>query len=148
MRKANLADARDIQSLIRENAKKSLMLQRSLHELYENVRDFWIVEDNGALAGCGALHPLWEDMAEIKSLAVREDYRKKGLGRKLVEACLSECLELGVNKVFALTFVPDFFVKLGFEPGKKESMPHKIWSECIKCPHFPDCDEVLVIKKL
>jgi amino-acid N-acetyltransferase len=91
---------------------------------------------------------MWENMAEIKSLAVKQEYHTKGYGKQLVQAALDECPGLGVKKVFALTYVPDFFSKFGFERGEKESMPHKIWSECINCPHFPDCDEVLVVRDL
>lgn len=148
LRKANLKDAQNIQALVRVFAKKNLMLPRSLNQIYENIRDFWVLEEGDLIIACGALHPLWGDMAEIKSLAVGEDYRKEGLGRKIVEACLGECRSLEVKKVFALTFVPGFFERLGFARGDKDSMPHKIWTECINCPHFPDCDEVLVVKDI
>ncbi len=148
MRKATLSDTRMIQGIINSFSLKNLMLQRSLNEIYENIRDFWVVESEGEVIACAALHPLWEDMAEIKSLAVSEDHMSKGLGRELVEACISECGQLEINKVFALTYVPGFFEKLGFKIGEKDTMPHKIWSECIKCPHFPDCDEILMVKEL
>jgi len=148
MRKATLEDVKEIQKIIKEFAKKDLMLPRSLNEIYENIRDFWVEEEKGQLIGCCALHPLWEDMAEIKSLAVVSKRQKRGLGEKMVRACLEECKSLKVKRVIALTFVPEFFERFGFKREKKEKMPHKIWSECIKCPHFPDCGEVLVIKKI
>jgi amino-acid N-acetyltransferase len=148
MRKANLDDVKDIQKLINNFAKKELMLQRPLNELYDNIRDFWVFEEEGRIVACCALHPVWENMAEIKSLAVEEGYQGKGFGTRLVNACEEEAHSLHVNKIFALTFVPDFFISHGFLRGEKESMPHKIWSECIKCPHFPDCDEILMVKEI
>ena len=148
MRKATLKDAKKIQKLVNGFAGEGTMLPRSLNEIYDNIRDFWIVEENGEIIACCALHPVWDDMVEVKSLAVDRTYHRKQIGRKLVEACLGEASEIGAARAFALTFVPDFFEKLGFEKGHKEDMPHKIWSECIKCPHFPDCDEVLVVKEI
>ena len=119
-----------------------------VNEIYANIRDFTVIEENGKVIACGALHVCWEDLAEVKSLAVDRLYHGKNIGKELVEACLKEAPLIGASKVFALTFVPDFFEKLGFERGNKDDMPHKIWSECIKCPHFPDCDEILVVKEL
>ncbi len=148
MRKADLNDTKQIQRLIREFAAENLMLPRSLNEIYENIRDFWVVEHRGDIIACGALHALWQNMAEVKSLAVNQKHQGEGLGAMIVKAALKEGKELKARKIFALTFVPEFFEGLGFKRGKKENMPHKIWSECIKCPHFPDCDEVLVIKEL
>lgn len=148
MRKATLEDVKTIHNIIKEFAAKSVMLPRSLNEIYESIRDFLVVEKENKIIACCALHPLWEDMAEIKSLAVLEKFQDDGLGKKLVMNSLSECNSLKVKKVFALTYVPEFFEKLGFKRSEKNTMPHKIWSECIKCPHFPDCDEVLVVKEL
>jgi amino-acid N-acetyltransferase len=148
IRKATLNDVKNIQKLVNDFARNELMLPRSLNEIYENVRDFWIIEKEGELIGCCALHTMWEHMAEIKSLAVHKKYQKQDLGKEVVEMCQKEAVELNVKTLFALTFVPEFFEKLGYVRGKKEDMPHKIWSECIKCPHFPDCDEVLVVKHL
>lgn len=148
MRKATIKDAKGIQYLIKGFAIKNQMLPRSLNEIYENIRDFWLIEEKGKIIACCALHPLWEDMAEIKSLVVVEESQGKKIGKKLVQICIDECADLKIKKVFALTYVPEFFEKLGFKKGKKETMPHKIWSECIRCHHFPDCDEVLVEKIL
>ncbi len=148
MRKATLKDAKQIHKLVNNFARKEVMLPRSLNVIYENIRDFWVVEKDGEILACCAIHPIWEDMAEIKSLAVKEEFQGKNYGKELVELCQKEAVELHVKKLFALTFIPDFFEKLGYIRGKKESMPHKIWSECIHCPHFPDCDEVLVVKEL
>ena len=148
IRKARMEDVSNIRELINIFALKEAMLPRSLNMLYESLRDFWVGEENSQIIACCALHPIWQDMAEIKSLAVREDIQKKGLGAEMVKACLSESEVLGIKKVFALTYVPDFFCRLGFKRGEKENMPHKIWSECIKCPHFPDCNEILVEMEL
>ncbi len=148
MRKATLNDVKKIQKLVNDFAKEEVMLPRSLNEIYENIRDFWVMENEGDVVACCALHPVWENMAEIKSLAVGKEFQGKKMGRLLVKACEEEALTLNVKKLFALTFVPDFFEKLGFTRGEKETMPHKIWSECINCPHFPDCNEELVVKTL
>jgi amino-acid N-acetyltransferase len=91
------------------------------------------------------LHISWDDLAEVKSLAVTEEHQKQGVGEKLVEACLNEATELGIPTVFCLTYVPDFFVKCGFEMVDKRELPHKIWGECYRCPKFPDCDESALI---
>ncbi|MBN2407821.1 MAG: N-acetyltransferase [Elusimicrobia bacterium] len=148
MRKATLEDVTSLHKLINGYAKDNIMLPRSLNEIYDNVRDFWVIEENGEVVACAALHPTWEDMAEVKSLAVSQEHQHKNYATRLVKACLDECKTLRVNKVFALTYVPGFFEKVGFTRDKKESMPHKIWSECIKCPYFPDCNEVLMVKKI
>lgn len=146
--KATLDDAAGIRKLVNSFASKSLMLPRSLTEIYENIRDFWIVRKDGEVIACCALHPLWENLAEIKSLAVSEKYQKEGLARMLVQKCIYEASIIKATEVFALTYSPGFFEKMGFEKGDKEKMPHKIWSECIKCPHFPDCDEELLVRYL
>jgi len=145
IRKARLADVQDLYKLINSFAEKNAMLPRSLNAIYENIRDFHVFEHEGRVVGCCALHITWEDLAEIKSLAVDEAFHGKGYGRRLVEACLAEARELGVPKVFALTYVPEFFEKLGFVRVDKAILPHKIWSECINCPKFPDCGEEAVI---
>lgn len=148
IRKAKISDIKQIQHLINCFAKENLMLARSLNELYENLRDFFVFEDKNIVAGCCALHISWEDLAEIKSLAVDKRYRKKGAGRSLVSSCIQEARELGAKKVFALTYVPDFFKKIGFKKISHEKLPHKIWAECINCPKFPDCQETALIMNL
>ncbi|MFH1415407.1 MAG: N-acetyltransferase [Elusimicrobiota bacterium] len=148
MRKANLDDVKKIHELISDFAGKGLMLPRPLNMIYENIRDFWVIEDDGQISGCCALHSMWENMAEIKSLAVRKDCHGKGYGKELVASCHREAEELHIRKLFALTYIPEFFEKFGYVRREKETMPHKIWSECINCPHFPDCDEILVVKEL
>jgi amino-acid N-acetyltransferase len=124
------------------------MIPRALNDLYENIRDIFICEDNGEIKGVCALHILWEDLAEIRSLAVRGDSQSTGIGRKLVTTCVREAEKLGIPKIFALTYHPDFFKKLGFKNIDKSKLPQKIWGECLKCHKFPECDETAVTLNL
>jgi len=148
IRKARIEDIKQIQNLINSFAKQDLMLPRSLNDLYENLRDFWVVEENKKIIGCCALHISWEDLAEIKSVAVAKRKQGKGIGKVLVQTCLREAKELGARKVFVLTYKPAFFKKAGFKKIKHSALPHKIWIECIRCPKFPDCREIALLKKL
>ncbi|MFA4989885.1 MAG: N-acetyltransferase [Candidatus Omnitrophota bacterium] len=148
IRKARIKDIKPIQELINSFARQDLMLSRSLNELYENMRDFWVAQANGKIVGCAALHISWDDLAEIKSVAVAKKYHGRGVGRELIEACLEEAVDLGANKVFVLTYKPEYFKKFGFKRVKHESLPHKIWAECINCCKFPDCQEVALLKSL
>ena len=148
VRKARIEDIKQIQNLINYFAKLDLMLPRSLNELYENLRDFWVFEEDNKVAGCCALHICWDDLAEIKSLAVKKDRQRKGIGEELVLACLDEARQLGARKIFVLTYKPDYFKKFGFRRIKHSDLPHKIWAECINCCKFPNCQEVAMIKKL
>lgn len=141
IRKARISDLRDVQKLINEFARREEMIPRSLNELYESIRDLLVCEDGGAIAGVCALHILWEDLAEVRSLAVRKEYQRLGIGGKLVRRCLSEARSLGIYRVFALTYQPAFFKKLGFTDIEKSGLPQKIWGDCIRCPKFPECDE-------
>ena len=148
IRKAQVKDIKEIQELINRFARQDIMLPRSLNELYENIRDFWVVEDNKKIIGCAALHISWDNLAELKSVAVAKNKQSKGIGRELVDACLDEARVLGAAKVFVLTFKPDYFKKFGFRRVKHASLPHKIWAECINCCKFPDCQEVALLKVL
>ena len=148
IRKANLGDAQSIHGLINSRAKHGEMLGRSLSEIYENIRDYYVAIKRNKIVGVSGLHISWGDLAEIKSLAVKPQYQGQRLGLKLVEACLDEGKALKINRFFALTYVPKFFEKMGFKRIKREILPHKIWSDCIKCPHFPDCDEEAVMLDL
>jgi amino-acid N-acetyltransferase len=148
IRKAKIKDIKQIQELIACFAKQDIMLPRSLNELYENIRDFWVYEDNAKVCGCAALHISWDDLAEIKSLAVAKNKQGRGLGRDLVMACLAEAQVMGAKKIFVLTYKPDFFKKIGFKKIKHEALPHKIWAECINCPKFPSCQEIALLKIL
>lgn len=145
LRRARVADAAAIQRLIAAFADRDEMLHRSLGEIYENIRDFYVVEQDGELAGCGALHVCWSHLAEVKSLAVDEAWQGRGYGRLLVEACIAEAADLGLKTVFALTYRPDFFRRLGFRVVDKATLPHKVWNECIRCPKFLHCGEVAVV---
>jgi amino-acid N-acetyltransferase len=147
IRKAIMRDVKPIQKLLDSYAQKGLLLPRSLSELYGYLRDYYVFIPEGGEepAGVCALHLCWEDLAEIKSLAVDEFYTGQGIGTKLVEACLSEAITLGLYKIFALTYRVDFFQRLGFKEVDKNLLPHKIWSDCLKCVKFPECDEVAVL---
>lgn len=148
IRKAKIQDIKQIQELINSFAKQDLMLPRSLNELYETLRDFWVFEEDKKIVGCCALHISWQDLAEIKSLAVKRNRHGKGIGSKLITTCIKEAKELGTKKLFVLTYKPGFFRKFGFKKIKHSSLPHKIWAECINCPKFPNCKEIAMIKQL
>ena len=148
LRKARIADVKDIQKLLMIFASRGDMLSRSLSELYESVRDFYVVEEGGILLGAAALHIVWDDLAEVRSVAVAEDVGRKGIGGRLVDACISEAREIGLRRIFCLTYKPDFFAKHGFHLVDKSELPHKVWGDCIKCPKFPDCDENAMILDL
>ncbi len=148
IRKAKIQEIKEIQKLINYFAKKDLMLPRSLNELYENLRDFWVAKEDRKVVGCAALHLSWDDLAEIKSVAVEKSKQGKGIGKELVGACLDEALRLGVGRVFVLTYKPSYFKKFGFVRVKNADLPHKIWAECINCCKFPNCNEIAMVKKL
>jgi amino-acid N-acetyltransferase len=147
IRKATMKDVKPIQKLLEHYAQKGLLLPRSLSELYGYLRDYYVFIPDGReeIGGVCALHLCWEDLAEIKSLAVDESHTGQGIGTQLVEACLSEAITLGLYKIFALTYRVDFFNKFGFREVDKSLLPHKIWSDCLKCVKFPECDELAVL---
>ena len=148
IRKAGIKDIKKIQELIACFARQDVMLERSLNELYENIRDFWVYEEKGKIYGCAALHISWDDLAEIKSLAVVKKLQGKGVGKELVITCLAEAGILGAKKIFVLTYKPEFFKKMGFKRIKHADLPHKIWAECINCCKFPNCQEIALLKVL
>jgi len=148
LRKAQIHDVKEIQKLLATYASRGDMLSRSLSELYEALRDFYIVEEGGKLAGTAALHIVWEDLAEIRSVAVAEDVGRRGIGTRVVQACIDEARELGLKRVFCLTYKPDFFSRFGFRIVDKSQLPHKVWGDCMKCVKFPDCDEIAMIMDL
>ncbi|OGN94431.1 MAG: GNAT family N-acetyltransferase [Chloroflexi bacterium RBG_13_50_10] len=144
--KAKINDAQRIHELVNSFADKGEMLPRALSEIYENLRDFFVIRDkNNQVIGCIALHINWADLAEIKSLAVIEDKQAKGVGSVLVEACIDEARGLGIPTIFCLSYKPAFFEKHNFRQVDKMELPRKVWSECYSCPKFPDCDEVALI---
>ncbi|MDD4635443.1 MAG: N-acetyltransferase [Dehalococcoidales bacterium] len=141
IQKATIKDAAPIHRLVNNFADKGKMLPRSLSEIYENIRDYYVIRQGDNIIACGALHVLWEDLAEIKSLAVTSEHQKQGWGDKIVRKCLEEARFLNIPRVFCLTYSPEFFSKCGFKLIDKSELPQKIWGECFKCPKFPDCDE-------
>lgn len=144
VRDALMTDAGQIHQLLLQYTKEGLVLPRALTEIYQDIREFVVTEDDGLLTGVCSLHIWWQDLAEVRSLAVRKGMEKQGLGKKLVEACLEEARSLGLTKIFALTYRPDFFARLGFVVIDKSELPQKIWGDCVKCPKFPECDETAV----
>ena len=146
--KARISDVPQMQELVNSFASKGQMLPRALSEMYENLRDYFVIRDGEKVIACAALHINWSDLAEIRSVAVSEEKQKQGVGTLLLEACLNEARSLGIVRLFCLTYKPDFFQKLGFRQVDKMELPRKVWSECYSCPHFPDCDEVALILDL
>ncbi|HDL89958.1 MAG TPA: N-acetyltransferase [Thermodesulforhabdus norvegica] len=146
VRKAKVADVPVIKQVIQPFVAAGRMLPRSLSELYSKLRDFYVCEDSGGrIVGCCGLHIVWADLAEIVSLAVIEQEQRKGIGQRLVNACLEEAKDLGISRVFVLTYEQAFFEKLGFKVVDKSIFPHKIWEDCLKCPKFPECDEIAML---
>lgn len=148
IRKATVKDVESMKNIINGYAKQEKMLPRSYNELYQYIRSFHVCEINGEIIGCCAMQVVWEDLAEILSFAVKPEFTKQGIGSKLLDVCLDEAPALGINKVFTLTYVPDFFKKHGFIAIDKSELPHKVWGGCINCAKFPDCDEISLIKQL
>ena len=149
IRKARIADVVEIQKMLRDFADAGSLLARSLSELYTTLRDIVVWEDEaGRIAGCCGLHILWEDLAEIRSLAVLQPHQRCGIGRRLVEQCLSEAQGLGIKQVFTLTYEVDFFKRLGFRSVDKNMFPQKVWWDCHNCSKFPNCDESALVLDL
>ena len=148
VRSAKPADMMQVRDLISFYAGKNLMLPRSLNYLYENIRDFKVAVDGELIVGCGSLHVSWKDLGEIKSLAVDPRYVKKGVGKKILDACIKDAGKLGLENVFTLTMEPEFFQKNKFKKIDRQKLPMKIWGECRNCPKYPDCDEVALILTL
>ena len=146
--RARIQDVPQIHQLINYFADKSEMLARPLSEIYENIRDYFVIRQGERVIACAALHVSWSDLAEIKSVAVAEDRQQQGIGARLIEACLKEAKGLGIPTVFCLTYQPAFFEKLNFSQVDKMELPRKVWTDCYRCPKFPDCDEVALICRL
>ncbi len=152
IRNARMGDIKKIYDLLKYFADKDLLLGRSLSSLYDQLRDFNVyVEkaeddpDHEKLVGVCALHICWDNLAEIRSLAVVDGYQGKSVGRQLIDRALSEADSYGITKVFTLTYQPEFFRKFGFKDIDKSELPHKVWSDCIQCSKFPDCNEEALI---
>lgn len=147
LRKAKVSDVKIIHRMINLSSNKGEMLPRSLMELYGSLRDFFVyLDDEESLVGFCAMHIFWENLAEVRSLYVKEENRRSGVGRKLVEACISEAITLDLMRIFTLTYQTEFFKTLGFVITDKSELPEKVWSDCFKCSKYPDfCDEVAMI---
>ena len=143
--KARIQDVPQMHRLINSFADKGEMLARSLSEIYENIRDFFVIRQGERVIACAALHVSWSDLAEIRSVAVADDSQQQGIGDKLVQACLKEASELGIPTVFCFTYQPAFFKRHKFVDIDKMELPRKVWTDCLRCPKFPDCDEVALI---
>ena len=143
--KARISDATKIHKLITVFAEKGEMLPRPLSEIYENIRDYFIVRDGGKILACAALHVNWSDLAEIKSMAVAEGSQRQGLGAQLLQNCLDDAKDLGIPTVFCLTYKQGFFERYGFYQVDKMELPHKVWNECYRCVKFPNCDEIALV---
>jgi amino-acid N-acetyltransferase len=143
IRKANISDVKEIHGILSFFSKKGILLGRSLSDIYDQIRDFVVFfdPDDNSVVGTCSLHICWEDIAEIRSLAVKEGYQGKGIGKKLVTVCLEEAVQIGIGRLFVLTYVEGFFNKIGFHSVDKSILPHKVWSDCLNCVKFPDCDE-------
>ena len=149
IRKARIKDVQPIYDLLRHMASKGLLLPRSLSNLYEMVQTFWVGEtEDGRVAGVAALQVAWENLGEVRSLAVHEEFEGLGLGRALTEAVEEEARQLGVERIFTLTYVVDFFKKLDYQVTPLATLPQKIWAVCFQCVHYPDCKETALIKDL
>lgn len=142
LRRARVIDVVPMQRLINRFAEREEMLSRALHELYEDIRDFHLIEEAGEIVGTAAVHVNWANLAEIKSVAVAAHCQRKGYGRMLVEACIEDARTLGVSTLFCLTYRPDFFGALGFQVVDRSTLPRKVWSECVRCPKFTNCTEI------
>lgn len=150
IRKATVHDVKTIHGLLMDLSRQGYLLPRSYTELYSHLRDFFVLAPKikGPILGCCALSITWENLCEIRSLGLVEELRGQGWGKRLVEACLSEAVTLGFYRIFTLTYQTSFFEKVGFEEVSKDVLPQKVWSECIKCPKFPECDEIAMLLEL
>jgi amino-acid N-acetyltransferase len=143
--RATIGDAKAICDTVNLYAGRGDMLPRTMGEVFENLRDFYVARDSDRFLGCVALHFLWSDLAEVKSLAVAEDVQARGIGSKLVRACIDEAQQIGLERIFALSYKPNFFERLGFVQADVMTLPRKVWNECYRCPKFPSCNEIALV---
>ena len=145
---ARISDAEAIHALVAYWADRGEMLHRPVGEVYEAIRDFKVARHDGEVLACGSLHIMGADLAEVRSLAVRDDAQAKGMGAAIVAACLADADAFGLERVFALTYKPGFFEKQGFRVANVMEFPQKVWNECVRCPFFTNCKEVAVVRDL
>ncbi len=148
IREALVRDVPAMADIIKTYAGQQLMLPRSQFQFYQHVRDFTVAEIDGEIVGCGALQFVWSDVAEIRSLAIKPAWQGRGIGRYLVEHLLDQARRHGIESIFCLTYQQGFFEGLGFYVIPRESLPHKIWGDCLNCPKYPDCDEIAMMYDL
>lgn len=148
IRSATIHDVPRIAEVINSHAELGKMLFKSYAQLYEDLRDFGVFEIDGQIVGCVALTIIWADLAEVRSLAVKDEHRGKGIGTALVEWAIDEGRRLGIRRLMALTYEERFFAKLQFEVVAKEALPLKVWSDCVRCPKRDGCDEIAVVRVL
>lgn len=145
-RQAKFSDVENLHRLLNDYAKEGLMLPRSRNSIYENLRDFVVAVENNRLLGCGALHFVWDKLAEVRSMAIEPSLKKQGIGRQIVKMLEREGIERGVTMFFTLTYQPGFFAKCDYIETDKSVLPQKVWKECVHCPKYPNCDEVAMVK--
>jgi amino-acid N-acetyltransferase len=149
IRKARMSDVRAIHALLNFYADRRELLPRSLSEVYENLQQFYVAVKGDVVIGSCALYVTWDGLAEVKALAVAEEHQGKGLGKKLLKTIIAEAKKLGVDTLFTLTIRDGLFEKFGFKKTKKSELPHKVWTECVRCPYFPNsCIETSLTLRL
>ena len=147
-RTATFRDVESIHKIVNGYAEQGLMLARSRNSIYETLRDFVLAEDQGEVVGVGALHLVWDELAEIRAMAISPDYAGKGIGYKIVQQLMEDARKLGVDTLFTLTYQAGFFAKSGFYEVPKEQLSQKVWKDCINCSKFPNCDEIAMVRPL
>jgi len=145
---ATLADMDRVHGLITPYADRNDMLHRPLSELYENVRDFYVVKEAADVIACGSVHVVWNDLAEIKAVAVREEYQSQGWGKRMIAHCMDSARDMGIATVFVLTHKTTYYDQLGFKEIDVTNLPRKVWGECLRCPKFPNCNEIAMVYHL
>ncbi len=148
LRPATTRDVTTIQEILEHYARQGLLLSRSLSDIYDNLRDFVVYQQQENIVAVAALHVCWEDLGEVRSLAVLPAAGRRGIGSRLVAHCEMEARELGLKRIFTLTYQKKFFHRLGFRIVDKSTLPHKVWTDCLKCVKFPNCDEIAMLKEL
>lgn len=147
-RKATFGEVEQIHKLCNHYASLGLMLTRSRNSIYENLRDYIVAMDGEKLVGCGALHFVWDRLAEVRSLAVDPLLMKSGIGKEIVARLEKSGIEKGTKMFFTLTYQPGFFIKCGYVESIKDNLPQKVWKECVYCPQYPYCNELAFVKIL